>query len=35
VVSNLIKAMLEYVGFEAFTAATMKNAVLWDLAPCG
>jgi hypothetical protein len=21
--------------FEVFTAATMKNAVFWDMAPCG
>jgi uncharacterized integral membrane protein len=24
-----------FVGFEVFTAATMKNAVFWDVAPCG
>jgi hypothetical protein len=23
-----------YVGFEVFTAVTMKNAVFWDVAPC-
>jgi hypothetical protein len=23
------------VGFEVFTAVTMKNAVFWDVAPCG
>jgi hypothetical protein len=23
-----------YVRFEIFTAATMKNAVFWDVAPC-
>jgi hypothetical protein len=23
------------VGFEVFMAATMKNAVFWDVAPCG
>jgi hypothetical protein len=22
------------VGFEVFTAVTMKNAVFWDVAPC-
>jgi hypothetical protein len=24
-----------YAGFEDFTAVTMNNAVLWDVAPCG
>jgi hypothetical protein len=24
-----------FVGFEIFTAVTMKNAVFWDVAPCG
>jgi hypothetical protein len=24
-----------FVGFEVFTAVTMKNAVFWDVAPCG
>jgi hypothetical protein len=24
-----------YVGFEVFTAVTMKNAVFWDVAACG
>jgi hypothetical protein len=23
------------VRFEVFTAVTMKNAILWDVAPCG
>jgi hypothetical protein len=23
-----------YVGFEVFTAVTMKNAVFWGVAPC-
>jgi hypothetical protein len=23
------------VGFEVFTAVTMKNAILWDVEPCG
>jgi hypothetical protein len=23
-----------YVGFEVFTAVTMKNAVFWDVTPC-
>jgi hypothetical protein len=24
-----------HVGFEVFTAVTMKNAVFWEVAPCG
>jgi hypothetical protein len=24
-----------YVKFEILTAVTMKNAVLWDVMPCG
>jgi hypothetical protein len=24
-----------YVRFEVFTEATMKNAVFWDVTPCG
>jgi hypothetical protein len=24
-----------YVRFEAFTAVTMKNAIFWDVTPCG
>jgi hypothetical protein len=23
------------VGFEVFTAVTIRNAALWDVAPCG
>jgi hypothetical protein len=23
-----------FIGFEVFTAVTMKNAVIWDVAPC-
>jgi hypothetical protein len=26
--------MFMCVGFETFTAVTMKNAVFWDVAPC-
>jgi hypothetical protein len=26
--------MRRYVGFEVFTAVTMKNAVFWGVAPC-
>jgi hypothetical protein len=26
---------LDYVRFEVFTAVTMKNAVFWDVPPCG
>jgi hypothetical protein len=25
----------QYVGFEVFTAVTIKNAVFWDVAQCG
>jgi hypothetical protein len=28
-------ATYEYVRFEIFTAVTMKNAVYWDVTPCG
>jgi hypothetical protein len=34
----LIKAQgsfAAYVRFEIFTAATMKNAIIWDVMPCG
>jgi hypothetical protein len=24
-----------HLGFEGFAAVTMKNAVFWDVAPCG
>jgi hypothetical protein len=26
---------MNYVGFEVFTAVTMKNFVFWDVVPCG
>jgi hypothetical protein len=26
---------INYVRFEVFTAATMKNGILWDVTPCG
>jgi hypothetical protein len=26
--------VIEYVRFEVFTAVTVKNAVIWDVAPC-
>jgi hypothetical protein len=29
-----VKLVCTYVGFEVFTAVTMKNAVFWDVAPC-
>jgi hypothetical protein len=32
--STLHKSRTNYVGFEVFTAVTMKNAVFWDVAPC-
>jgi hypothetical protein len=33
-VQNFLLAHLIPVGFEVFTAVTMKNAVFWDVAPC-
>jgi hypothetical protein len=27
--------VLYYEGLEVLTAVTMKNAVFWDVAPCG
>jgi hypothetical protein len=27
--------LMQYVRFEVFTAATMKNAVFWDVTQCG
>jgi hypothetical protein len=30
----LICQHLSQVGFEVFTAVTMKNAVFWDVVPC-
>jgi hypothetical protein len=32
--TNVTEANGKYVGFEAFTAVTMKNSVLRDVAPC-
>jgi hypothetical protein len=29
-----VKKLLTFVGFEVFTAVTMKNAVFRDMAPC-
>jgi hypothetical protein len=29
------KTTLHYVRFEVFMAVTMKNAVFWDVTPCG
>jgi hypothetical protein len=26
---------MKHAGFEVFMAVTMKNAILWDVAPCG
>jgi hypothetical protein len=31
---RVFKESIGCVGFDVFTAVTMKNAVLWDLAPC-
>jgi hypothetical protein len=28
-------SILRDVGFEVFTAVTMKNGVFWDVTPCG
>jgi hypothetical protein len=35
--SNMLLAMniRNHVGFEVFTAVMMKNAILWDMVPCG
>jgi hypothetical protein len=32
---NKIADSFYYVGFEVFTAVTMKNAIFWDVMPCG
>jgi hypothetical protein len=32
--SSQTPSVYTYVGFEVFTAMTMKNAVFWDVAPC-
>jgi hypothetical protein len=29
------KLRQDYIEFEVFTAVTMKNAVFWDVTPCG
>jgi hypothetical protein len=34
-ISNLVKFYSEAVGFVDFMAVTMKNAVFWDVVPCG
>jgi hypothetical protein len=31
---KLIRTFFHLVGFEVFTAVTVKNAVFWDVAPC-
>jgi hypothetical protein len=33
-VEIVITKLKRYIRFEVFTAATMKNAVFWDVAPC-
>jgi hypothetical protein len=33
--SGLFNLYSDCVTFEVFTAVTMKNAVFWDVAPCG
>jgi hypothetical protein len=30
-----VTCIINSVRFEVFTAVTMKNAVFWDVAPCG
>jgi hypothetical protein len=30
-----VNDMYKYVRFEVFMAVTMKNAVFWDIMPCG
>jgi hypothetical protein len=34
-VVKMRKTVEVYVVFEVFTAATMKNAVFWEVTPCG
>jgi hypothetical protein len=31
----ILCAQRNYVRFDIFTAVTMKNAVFWDVTPCG
>jgi hypothetical protein len=33
--NNIIHYKPHFVGFEVFTAVTMKNAVFWDATACG
>jgi hypothetical protein len=33
--SEMVKHLRERLGFEVFSAVTMKNAVFWDVTPCG
>jgi hypothetical protein len=32
---QIVRKELNPVRFEVFTAVTMKNAVFWDVTPCG
>jgi hypothetical protein len=32
---NVNEHYLQLVGFQVFTAVTMKGAVFWDVVPCG
>jgi hypothetical protein len=32
---GVLKEYCNYVRFEVFMAVTMKNAVFWDVMPCG
>jgi hypothetical protein len=33
--AELTERGISFVRFEVFTAVTMKNAVFWDVTPCG
>jgi hypothetical protein len=33
--TNIRKPSISNVRFEVFTAVTMKNAIFWDVMPCG
>jgi hypothetical protein len=32
---TFVELALIHVGFEAFTAVTMENVIIWDVTPCG
>jgi hypothetical protein len=33
--TEFLRTSVQYVRFEVLTAVTMKNAVFWDVTPCG